>query len=137
MNEFFNNSNSHQRKDQSTGFIVGIILCCLLAGCFAMRYLLHSGRESRIMLNEKINPNTACVPSLVRLPNIGVSRAEAIISYRQRFRQTGKDRRAFEDCNDLQEVRGIGQKTAEGISKWLDFERNVILETAEYGRMGD
>jgi competence protein ComEA len=70
---------------------------------------------------EKVNPNCASVESLIRLPGVGFSRAEAIIAYRDNFVKVyGKQ--AFENGEDLMKVKGIGPKTVENIKKWLDFD---------------
>jgi competence ComEA-like helix-hairpin-helix protein len=54
------------------------------------------------------------------LPGIGVRRAEAIMDYRENFsKETGK---AFQNCDDLQKVKGIGPKIVEDICEWLKFE---------------
>ncbi|MHC4291661.1 MAG: ComEA family DNA-binding protein [Planctomycetota bacterium] len=67
----------------------------------------------------RINPNTASVASLVRLPGVGKARAMDIIYYRQNQKQAGP---AFISTRDLQNIRGIGPKTADKISPWLIFE---------------
>ena len=74
-----------------------------------------------IELDGRINPNEAPVSSLVRLPGIGVSRAEAIVTYRENFREEGQ-RKAFQDSDDLQNVKGIGPVTVQNTGKWLKFE---------------
>jgi len=122
MSSFFQNSHSQDAKGQSVGFLVGIVLCCLLAGNFSAQYLCDDSRPVEIGLDEKINPNVAASASLVRLPNIGVSRAEAIIAYRQKFKAETNGGLVFGDCNDLQKVKGIGPKTADGMRKWLTFK---------------
>lgn len=58
------------------------------------------------LVREKIDPNTATVASMRRLPLIGAERAEAIVEYRQAVRPPG--RRAFEHLEDLAGVPGIG-----------------------------
>lgn len=67
----------------------------------------------------RINPNTAVVSSLVRLPGIGTSKAFSIVSYREEF--SGRDL-AFARGADLQNVNGIGPKTVENIGKFLKFD---------------
>jgi competence ComEA-like helix-hairpin-helix protein len=72
------------------------------------------------VLDEKINPNEAPAGSLVRLPGIGLGRAEAIVAYRNGL--SDDDRPAFESVQDLQKVSGIGAKTAQDVQQWLRFE---------------
>jgi competence ComEA-like helix-hairpin-helix protein len=61
------------------------------------------------MVRERIDPNTAEVASLRRLPLIGPERANAIVEYRQGPVRAG--RAAFEFLEDLQNVPGIGPGT--------------------------
>jgi len=75
-----------------------------------------------IELDEKINPNDSPVASIIRLPDVGLVRAKAIVAYRENFDDKDKESRPFQDCNDLQKVKGIGPKTAQNISQWLKFE---------------
>jgi len=65
---------------------------------------------------EKINPNTASVASLQRLPGIGPARAQAIVDYR---RAHGPE--AFRRLGDLQRVEGIGPVTPQRIAPYLDL----------------
>jgi DNA uptake protein ComE-like DNA-binding protein len=66
---------------------------------------------------ERINPNTASVASLMRLPGIGRARAIDIVH----FRAGVETRPAFQSPADLQAVKGIGPKTAETIAPYLTF----------------
>ena len=67
---------------------------------------------------ERINPNTASMAGLVRLPGIGKARAMDIIDYRK-HQQDGP---AFQSPQDMENIRGIGPKTAEKLAPWLTFE---------------
>ena len=62
------------------------------------------------VVSGKININTAPVDQLASLPGIGTRTAQAIIEYRARHG-------LFEKANDLTKVRGIGEKTLEGLKK--------------------
>lgn len=75
---------------------------------------------------ERINPNTASVANLVRLPGIGRARALDIVDYRDHHQQDGI---AFSSTRDLQNIRGIGPKTAEKLAPWLTFNANDAKET--------
>ena len=110
--------NGHERI-QSFAFIVGIGLCMLLG-----LGIVCAGSSDRcwvggVALADSVNPNTAPVESLVRLPGIGLVRATAIAAYRDRAHTGGV---AFETANDLQAIRGIGPKTVEKIEKYLTFD---------------
>ena len=113
-----------QNRIQSFAFIISV--CA--AACFSICFMANLGAvESSTIwhkpqLQSRINPNDASVESLVRLPALGIGRAGAIVTYRENFiKKTGKSL-AFEDCNDLLKVSGIGPKTVQGISEWLEFE---------------
>jgi competence protein ComEA len=66
---------------------------------------------------ERINPNTASVGSLQRLPGIGPRRAEAIVAHRA---ARGAD--AFEAPEDLADIRGIGPVTVRNAAPHLIFQ---------------
>ena len=76
-----------------------------------------------ITILDRINPNTATWPSLARLPGIGRVRAQTIVEYRDQFTNKGNhpDLPAFKTADDLQNIKGIGPKTAEQLSKHLIF----------------
>lgn len=57
---------------------------------------------------EKININTAGSAELQQLPRVGPKVAQRILDYRE---QNGK----FNRIEDLMKVRGIGEKTFEGL----------------------
>ena len=106
---------------QSLGFVISMCFCAVLCAVFLAGF---SGGSPVVglALDSRVNPNDAPMASLVRLPGIGVSKAAAIVAYRDSFRQEGAQGMAFGDCNDLQKVKGIGPKTAESICEWLKFE---------------
>ncbi len=93
----------------AVAFVVAAVLTCLLASL-----LPSPSTSSGRILATAINPNTAPVQSLVRLPGIGPGRAEAIINFR--------DRTLFDSPNDLRRVKGIGPKTVGRIGPSLNFE---------------
>lgn len=93
-------------------FFAGLILNL----CFALGVLRHRGQTTFAQLDSRLNPNTASVYELAELPSLGPAKAEAITEYRQ-----GKEK-AFKNSGDLDKVKGIGEKTAEKIKQWLDFE---------------
>ena len=108
-----------QNRIQSFAFVIS--MCA--AFCFAsnlMRINPASG-AGVIHLNNRINPNTAPVESLVRLPDIGITRAEAIIEYRESYRENNNHVQAFENSDDLQNIKGIGPKIVQNMSQWLKF----------------
>lgn len=117
-------TDARQSRIQAFAFVIAVGVCVLLCVCFAsslVRFKPAFGGDE-IQLAEKINPNDAPIASLVRLPGIGVVRAEAIVAYRKHFAEQEDGSAAFQDCNDLQKVKGIGPKTVQDISEWLRFE---------------
>ncbi len=111
-----------QRRIQSFAFVLAGGFCVLICVFFAVgRYLGSAGSEPAA-LDERINPNEAPAASLVRLPGIGLGRAEAIVAYRENLGPRDRGRPAFRNCDDLKRVRGIGAKTVQDVSEWLAFE---------------
>ena len=66
---------------------------------------------------ERIDPNTASVASLRRLPMIGVIKAEAVVAYR-----TAHAPRPFRRSGDLANVRGIGPGLVQRAAPYLIFD---------------
>ena len=75
-----------------------------------------------IKLENRINPNTASLESLVRLPGLGISRAGAIVAYREDINRKDASSPVFRSLQDLKKVKGIGPETAKNASEWLKFE---------------
>ena len=69
---------------------------------------------------ERIDPNTASIPSLRRLPMIGPGKARAIAAFRQAAR-AGGTAPAFRFRQDLLQVPGIGPETLRRAAQWLDL----------------
>lgn len=91
------------------------VVFCL---CFTMGP--DSGAAS-IELESRINPNNAPAAGLMLLPGVGPARAQAIISYREQFRQNRPGERVFRNCNDLDNVKGIGPVTVSNMCEHLKF----------------
>ena len=110
-----------QKDIQSFAFVLSVFV----AFCFCLVFISEfadSSQDSEMKLESRINPNDAPIESLVRLPGIGISRAGAIVEYREKFGDKDSGYPVFQSSNDLQKVKGIGPKTAQNISKWLKFE---------------
>ena len=120
--KFIRKSEIGQSRIQSFAFVISVCGCALLSLGFAASIFVAVRQPSVIELDEKINPNEAQIASLVRLPGIGVSRAEAIVAYRNNFSNKGSSKVAFRNSDDLQKVKGIGPITVQNISQWLKFE---------------
>jgi competence ComEA-like helix-hairpin-helix protein len=113
-----------QNRIQSFAFVIGV----LLAFCFSSGFFEDPERNrlafSRfdIELDGRVNPNNAPIESLVRLPGLGIGRAGAIVVFRNDFDEKNAGSQAFQNCDDLQKVKGIGPKTVQNISEWLRFD---------------
>jgi len=121
----FVQTDTEQNRIQSVAFVISIAVAVCFSVGFAASSLVgfeHAFGVCGFELDERINPNDASPASLVRLPGIGVSRAAAIVAYRENFSEQNGNKPAFKNCDDLQKVKGIGPKTAQNISQWLKFE---------------
>ncbi len=108
-----------QNRIQAFAFVISVCAAVSLACGFIPNVRADRSQIGRV--ENRINPNEAPAESLVRLPGLGVGRAGAIVAYREnRKPEDGKP--AFQNCDDLQKVPGIGPKTAQSISEWLKFE---------------
>lgn len=113
-------TEKEENSSKLFAFVIAIGVCVLLSVLFVLSGYTGAGQDDKIQVEDKINPNDAPLGSLIRLPGIGVGRAEAIITYRQADKKQGVQ--AFQNTDDLQKVKGIGPKTAQNISGWLKFE---------------
>ena len=108
-----------QNRIQSFAFIISICLAVCCSFGFASK--LEQG-QSKIELDSRINPNNTPIESLVRLPGLGPGRAGAIVVYREDFDEKTAGSPAFQNCDDLQKVKGIGPKTVQNIRELLKFD---------------
>jgi competence ComEA-like helix-hairpin-helix protein len=108
-------------RTQLLAFVVAAALAVVFCLCFVLPRVAAGGPAESFELEHRINPNDATPESLARLPGIGPARAQAIAAYRENFSQADKNRLAFRDCTDLQNVKGIGPVTAENMCEWLKF----------------
>jgi competence ComEA-like helix-hairpin-helix protein len=115
-------TDATQSRIQSFAFVVSVCVCVSFSVCFVGFGASESEKAHAVKLDDRINPNDAPVASLVRLPAIGLSRAQAIVAYRESLTSHDSSRPAFRDCEDVQKVKGIGPKTAQDIGRWLKFE---------------
>ena len=111
-----------QNRIQSFAFIIAVLVCVLFCVFFEVSSFSRLRQTCEVKLDSRLNPNDAPVESLVRLPGIGPGKAGAIVAYRKGFAERQGQGQAFQNCDDLQKVRGIGPKTAKNISELLKFE---------------
>jgi competence protein ComEA len=105
------------------------LLAFVIASCMAFILSLYfniisdgGAADIKIELESRINPNIAAAAGLMMLPGVGPSRAEAIIHYREQFRRDGRGDLVFKNCNDLDNVKGIGPVTVSNICEHLKFD---------------
>ena len=124
--DFMTHQTLSSRSDWQQRLAVWTRGCVVVAG-FALLGLIvvltavyRSHRQPPLQASPlRINPNTATMASLVRLPGVGKARAMDIIHYRE---SQGRDELVFLSADDLQAIRGIGPKTAAALEPWLTFE---------------
>jgi hypothetical protein len=115
--------NRHQR--------IGLgILVFLLLAFLAVQYLRRPFRlddpavivDGRtITLPRRIDPNTATIPDLSRIPHIGETLAGKIIQYRDARKAAAADGIVFHRPADLHAVPGIGTKLIDQLRPFLMF----------------
>jgi competence ComEA-like helix-hairpin-helix protein len=106
---------------QLLAFVIASCMAVVFGLCFAGSIDAENG-SPKIVLESRVNPNDAPAAGLMMLPGIGFSRAQAIISYREQFRQNGRGDLAFRECKDLDNVKGIGPVTVSNICEHLKFD---------------
>lgn len=111
------NNVSRYIENCSRAILVIVIAALLIGTVNVAEWYFRLGDSRDMVLEGRINPNTATIGSLVNLKGIGPSRANAIIEYRQ---QNGKA--AFTCSQDVQKIKGIGPKTGTAMSQWLYFD---------------
>jgi len=115
---------SPDRRDplEAFAFIIAVCVCVALSACFGSKAVVRPRQSGPVVLDEQVNPNSASPASLVRLPGIGIGRANAIVAFREsNAAQTGTTV-VFQNSSSLQKVSGIGPKTVQRIQRWLRFE---------------
>ena len=115
---------ARQNRIQSFAFVISVCVAVCLSFGFISNLGACESTSDRYEphLEDRINPNDDPVESLVRLPGLGIGRAGAIVAYRESFMKENSESRAFQDCDDLLKVSGIGPKTVQSISEWLKFD---------------
>jgi competence ComEA-like helix-hairpin-helix protein len=108
----------HLKAKQCDSLYVSVALCWILVGVFVADYVTGQLSRKDISVYNTVNPNSAPLESLVRLPGVGPATATSIIEYRK---DTPVDKEAFTQPADLQSIKGIGPKTVEKIEPWLSF----------------
>jgi DNA uptake protein ComE-like DNA-binding protein len=116
----------HRPPNRPDDPLVAIVLLCVLAAAglswqWARRPLRFPDAPPVMPARaraaaERINPNTDPPASLVRLPNVGPARAQAIVAYR-----VAHGPAAFATPADLARVHGIGPTTVRRATPLLEL----------------
>lgn len=80
---------------------------------------VHPLREAE--LADRIDPNTADVPTLASLPGLGMKRAGDIVAFRESFVRQNPGRPAFTRPQDLLRIDGIGYAMMTQLTPYLAF----------------
>lgn len=115
-------SESESRRRLQT---IGLVTCSCLSMLAAFVFVARIPRGDATLslcAQERVNPNTAPVGSLIRLPGIGLTRARAIVAHRDAVQRSPGDDLAFRRSADLQQIKGIGPQTVGHIAGWLEFD---------------
>lgn len=112
-----NGAEDSDNTDVST-FLVIVFICFLFSLSFVIFGSCLFDNTVPIELDGTININEASAASMMRLPGIGISKAGSIILYRQNCGQE----KAFESCDDLTNIHGIGVKTADNMKQYIRFK---------------
>jgi DNA uptake protein ComE-like DNA-binding protein len=86
--------------------------------------LTASARSNEIQ--DRLDPNTADAAALSAIPNLGESRAEQIVDYRENFTRQHPGVAAFKSADDLMRVKGIGPGVSSNMSPYLIFRQKLI-----------
>ena len=104
-----------------------LVLACLAFAAMAFRWSFlrvsfeqyDTVYQQRVdLVSQKVDPNTATIASLRRLPQIGQTRAEAIVEYRS---ASSHKPFPFTRPADLDAVKGLGPGLIEQFKQYLQF----------------
>ncbi|HUO08029.1 MAG TPA: helix-hairpin-helix domain-containing protein [Phycisphaerae bacterium] len=80
--------------------------------------LLHG---QPLTLPSRIDPNTATLEELTRIPHIGEKVAAKLLAYRDARKPLTPDNIVFRSPEDLARIPGLGKKTATDLTPYFEF----------------
>jgi hypothetical protein len=110
-------------------FALGTLLALLLV-VLLIQYIRRPFRlDDRITvlhgqplaLPTRIDPNTATLEELTRIPHIGNKVAAKIVAYRDARKPLTPDNIVFRSTEDLAHIPGLGEKTATDLAPYFEF----------------
>ncbi len=110
-------------RTQCSAFCIAIILSVSLGTSLSFSHIGERADVCLVEIQRRVNPNVAPVASLVRLPGIGPSKAEAIVNFRL---EVEEDETLFKAASDLEKISGIGPGTVRKIEPYLYFDRTGL-----------
>lgn len=108
------------------GTLLGILIVTLSIGYYR-RPMLLGGTDAIVIdgqpvtLPARVDPNSATIQELARIPNVGTALASKILQYRDARKQTATDGVVFRQLSDLDPIPGVGKATLEAIGPFLQF----------------
>jgi hypothetical protein len=112
---------------------LGILLLIFLA-CLVIQFARHPARlddpvvtynGSPVELPARIDPNTATLQELSRIPHMGEAIATRILQYRDAHKSIAPDGIVFHEPSDLDAIPGVGKKLIEQIEPFLAFPGDI------------
>ncbi len=106
------------------------VLCTALLVILTITYVRRPARlddhavlvhNEVVLLPQRVNPNTATLQELSRIPHLGEALAARIITYRDARKATAKDGIVFRQAADLDNVPEIGKKLIAQFEPFLEF----------------
>ncbi len=114
-------------KRKEVIFFSAVVIVLVLSGVLVQpkKFVKNEQIAERKYIDPIIDLNKASIEELMTLPEIGPSKAKAIIDYREQKR--------FETIDEIMKVRGIGEKTFEKIKDRLVVDGEKKLGSSKNG----
>ena len=104
-------------KIKRSAFVFLISVAALAS--ISILFSLFCQPTDKLVLDGRIDINSATAASMTRLPGIGDKLAQKIVDYR--YSQLAEGLKPFSCVEDLAKVNGIGDKKAKQISEYVKF----------------
>jgi hypothetical protein len=81
-----------------------------------------------LTLPTRIDPNTATLEELTRIPHVGNKVAAKLVAYRDARKPLTSDNIVFRSTEDLARIPGLGQKTATDLAPYFEFPEDPTTQ---------